>query len=54
MALKCDLCEKGSKKAANRSHSKTKTLRKQKVNLQKLDGKKVCTRCMRTMTNKAS
>ncbi|MDP2684586.1 MAG: bL28 family ribosomal protein [bacterium] len=52
MALKCELCAKGSKKSANRSHSKVKTLRRQKVNLQKLDGKQVCTRCMRTLTNK--
>jgi len=53
MAQKCEVCSKGAKKAANRSHSKIKTLRKQKVNLQKLEGKLVCTRCMRTKTNKA-
>ncbi len=53
MAKRCDICSKGTKKAASRSHSKIKTLRKQKVNLQKLDGKSVCTRCMRTKTNKA-
>jgi len=48
MARKCETCGKGSKKAANRSHSKIKTLRRQKPNLQKMDGKLVCTRCIRT------
>jgi len=50
MAQRCEICSKGSKKAASRSHSKIKTLRRQKANLQKLDGKLVCARCMRTKT----
>ena len=54
MALKCELCGKGAIRAANRSHSKTKTLRRQKPNLQKMDGKKVCTRCMRTTAKHAA
>ncbi len=45
---KCDICGKGSKKAANRSHAKNKTLRRQKPNLQKNEGELVCTRCIRT------
>ncbi|EKD68158.1 MAG: hypothetical protein ACD_48C00048G0001, partial [uncultured bacterium] len=32
----------------SRSHSKIKTLRRQHPNLQKMDGQKVCTRCIRT------
>jgi len=51
---KCDICQKGSQKAANRSHSKVKTLRRQKPNLQKLDDHKVCTKCRRTITKKLS
>ncbi len=49
---KCEMCAKGSQKAANRSHSKTKTLRRQKPNLQKLFGKLVCTKCRRTLSKK--
>ena len=49
---KCEICLKGPKKAANRSHSKVKTLRRQNPNLQKLDGHKVCTKCRRTITKK--
>ncbi|PIY93474.1 MAG: 50S ribosomal protein L28 [Candidatus Magasanikbacteria bacterium CG_4_10_14_0_8_um_filter_32_14] len=49
---KCEICLKGSKKAANRSHSKVKTLRCQKPNLQKLDNHMVCTKCRRTITKK--
>jgi ribosomal protein L28 len=54
MAFKCELCDKGAIRAANRSHSKTKTLRRQKPNLQKMDGKKVCTRCIRTASKVAT
>ncbi len=54
MALKCEMCGKGAIRAANRSHSKAKTLRRQKPNLQKLDGKKVCTRCIRTVAKHAA
>jgi ribosomal protein L28 len=49
MARICTHCKKGSKKAASRSHSKIKTLRRQKPNLQKNDGELVCTRCIRTL-----
>ena len=49
---KCEICLKGPKKAANRSHSKVKTLRRQKPNLQKLDNHMVCTKCRRTITKK--
>jgi ribosomal protein L28 len=53
MPKSCSSCGKSSKKAASRSHSKIKTLRRQNVNLQKIDGKMVCTRCIRTKANKA-
>lgn len=48
----CDMCEKGSQKSANRSHSKVKTIRRQKPNLQKLFDKLVCTKCRRTLSKK--
>jgi ribosomal protein L28 len=54
MSRICSHCGKGPKKAANRSHSKIKTLRTQKANLQKdSEGNKICTRCMRTQKKKA-
>ncbi|MFA5211404.1 MAG: bL28 family ribosomal protein [Patescibacteria group bacterium] len=49
---KCEICGKKSQKSASRSHSKIKTLKRQKVNLQKLDGKKVCAGCRRTIAKK--
>ncbi|PIZ93738.1 MAG: 50S ribosomal protein L28 [Candidatus Magasanikbacteria bacterium CG_4_9_14_0_2_um_filter_41_10] len=54
MARTCDICGKGSKKAASRSHSKIKTIRRQYPNLQKVDGQKVCTRCIRTTAKRAA
>ena len=53
MARICEACGKGPKKAANRSHALNKTLRRQLPNLQKLDGKKVCTACRRTLIKRA-
>ncbi|HQF57066.1 MAG TPA: L28 family ribosomal protein [Candidatus Magasanikbacteria bacterium] len=52
MSRQCANCGKTALKAANRSHSKRKTLRVQKPNLQKSKGKLECTRCTRTKTNK--
>jgi len=49
---KCEICGKNAQKSASRSHSKVKTLKRQKVNLQKLDGKRVCTTCRRTIAKK--
>ncbi len=54
MARTCEKCGRGPKKAANRSHAKNKTLRRQKVNLQKHDGQKVCTSCIRTKSKQAA
>ena len=49
MSRKCSVCGKGPKKAASRSHSKVKTLRVQKPNLQKNEkGELVCTKCIKT------
>ncbi len=45
---KCEICGKGAIKAANRSHSRVKTLRRQKPNLQKVGGILMCMRCRRT------
>ncbi len=56
MARKCDLCKRGATKGASRSHSKIKTLKRQKINLQSkvIDGAKlkICTSCMRTLAKK--
>ena len=50
MARTCERCDKGSKKAASRSHSKIKTLRRQHANVQKVHGEYLCTSCIRTMS----
>ncbi len=56
MAKRCDICNRGSKKGANRSHSKVKTLKRQNINLQtKKIGNfelKICTSCLRTLAKK--
>ncbi|MFA6427895.1 MAG: 50S ribosomal protein L28 [Candidatus Magasanikbacteria bacterium] len=49
---KCELCKKGSQKSASRSHSKVKTIKRQNVNLQKMDGKLICSSCRRTSAKK--
>lgn len=54
MARLCDSCGRGSKRAAIRSHSNIKTLRRQKPNLQKFGDKRVCTRCVRTLKKLAT
>ncbi|MFA5359120.1 MAG: 50S ribosomal protein L28 [Patescibacteria group bacterium] len=58
MARRCEICGKGPKKAASRSHSKIKTLRKQYPNLQikTVDGKrkKICTTCLKTINRKGA
>ncbi|MFH1745351.1 MAG: bL28 family ribosomal protein [bacterium] len=56
MPKKCDVCGRGSKKDASRSHSNIKTLKRQNINLQskKIDGEKknVCVKCIKTMKKK--
>ncbi|MBI4812488.1 50S ribosomal protein L28 [Candidatus Falkowbacteria bacterium] len=56
MAKKCEVCGRGSKKDASRSHSNIKTVKRQYINLQMktIGGKKmkVCTRCIKTMKKK--
>ncbi len=54
MAKKCERCDKGSQKAANRSHAKNKTLRRQNVNVQKMGNMLVCTKCIRTLAKQAA
>ncbi len=55
MSKRCDVCVRGSKRGATRSHSNIKTNKQQKINLQvrKIDGAKLklCTKCIKT-TNK--
>ncbi|MBU0596890.1 50S ribosomal protein L28 [Patescibacteria group bacterium] len=53
MSKQCDICKRSSEKGASRSHSKVKTLKRQHINIQKVDDKKVCTRCIRTAAKKA-
>lgn len=53
MARMCELCSRGYLKAASRSHSNIKSLKRQHVNLQsKVVGgvrKMICTRCIKTL-----
>lgn len=58
MSKLCEYCDRGYLKAASRSHSNIKTLKRQHVNLQvkTVGGKKLklCTRCIKTLAkNKA-
>jgi ribosomal protein L28 len=50
MSRTCDLCLKSSQKSATRSHSNIKSLRRQKINLQKVNGIMLCTRCIKTIS----
>ena len=56
MSKRCDMCGRGSKKAASRSHSNIKTLRRQNINLQTktIDNvkMKLCANCIKTMKKK--
>ncbi len=49
MPRMCEMCAKTAQKAANRSHANNKTLRRQNVNLQKVAGMRICTRCIKTI-----
>lgn len=53
MSRTCDICQRGPKKAVNRSHSNIATLRRQYLNLQKrkVDGKtmSICTKCLKKL-----
>jgi len=56
MAKKCDICGRGSRKDASRSHSNIKSVKRQYINLQrkKIGGKKlkICTSCLKTLAKK--
>ncbi|MCF7819840.1 MAG: 50S ribosomal protein L28 [Candidatus Pacebacteria bacterium] len=56
MGKRCDICYRKATKGASRSHSKTKTLKRQNINLQsrKVSGiaLKICTSCLRTLAKK--
>ncbi|MFA4871498.1 MAG: 50S ribosomal protein L28 [Patescibacteria group bacterium] len=58
MPQSCEICGRGTTKAFNVSHSKVKTKKTQKINLQtrKIDGKriKICTGCLKTRTKKSN
>ncbi|HOX61176.1 MAG TPA: bL28 family ribosomal protein [Candidatus Magasanikbacteria bacterium] len=53
MSRICTVCGKVPKKAANRSHARNKTLRRQNPNLQISGGVIKCTRCIRTASKKS-
>jgi ribosomal protein L28 len=48
----CSSCGKGAKKAAHRSHSNVKVLRRQYPNIQKVNGVELCTKCLRSAAKK--
>lgn len=56
MSTKCDVCGRGSRKDASRSHSNIQTLKRQYINLQvkKINGQRlaVCAKCIKTMEKK--
>jgi len=54
MSRICISCDKRSQKSATRSHSNIKTLRRQKMNLQTVNGVKICTRCLKTAAKQAA
>ncbi|MBH41299.1 MAG: 50S ribosomal protein L28 [Candidatus Magasanikbacteria bacterium] len=54
MSRRCEECNKGPKKAMIRSHALNKTLRVQRPNLQKFEGRKVCTKCRKTAIKRAA
>ncbi len=52
MSRTCEICNRGPKRGATRSHSNIQTKKWQHLNLQskKIDGKtvKICTKCLKT------
>jgi len=54
MSRICTVCDKGSKRAAHRSHAKNKVLRRQNPNLQLSNGALMCTRCIRSAAKKTA
>ncbi|MCX6743647.1 MAG: bL28 family ribosomal protein [Candidatus Parcubacteria bacterium] len=57
MSRTCEICGRGPKTSASRSHSNIKTLKKKYINLQtkKINGEKVkiCTSCLKTKVKAA-
>jgi large subunit ribosomal protein L28 len=58
MAQVCEVCGRGTTTGHNVSHSKVKTKRTMKINLQskKIEGKKtkICTSCLKTYKKKSA
>jgi len=50
----CTICQKKDQVGYNRPHSQHQTKRIVKPNIQSKQGKKLCTRCMRTQTKEKS
>ncbi|MBP9695568.1 MAG: 50S ribosomal protein L28 [Candidatus Magasanikbacteria bacterium] len=44
----CSLCGKKPHRSATRSHSNIKTLTRQRVNMQRVNGRELCTKCLKT------
>ena len=51
--VSCSVCGKTTQTGYNRPHSLHRTKRLVKPNIQKIEGKKICTRCLRTFNKKA-
>lgn len=48
----CEICQKSEQIGFNRPNSQHRTKRIIKPNLQKVNNKKICTRCLRTLNKK--
>ena len=48
----CPVCQKRVQIGLNRPHSLHRTKKLVKPNIQKFQGKSICTRCLRTLNNK--
>ncbi|MEK7460952.1 MAG: L28 family ribosomal protein [Patescibacteria group bacterium] len=52
MVMICQDCQRSPRVGQSRSHSMAATKRVLKLNLQKVGGRTICTRCQRTQTKK--
>ncbi len=54
VSAKCAICGKGPVASYNKPHSLHKTKRTIKANIQKVQGKKICTGCLKTLNKQKS
>jgi len=48
--MECEICKKGPSQGYNKPNSQHKTKRTIRPNIQKIQGKKICTGCLRTIS----